>query len=210
MSRIEDALVKASQKRQAVRLERTVQAEKRCKSGPTFGKLYWWQYGGMFLFLVLGFVLARMYESGATLPDKSVALTANREQNPRQAVIKPAPLPALHLPSSVLLHSPDPTYSSTHPGWERYAGDALEFRVFRKESVVKAIQVISRNGNVLPDSFVRTFLAEIAGGDLFKLNSGEEKGGFIIERGTAGNETAVVIYRKGHSGKIRAFVVACS
>jgi hypothetical protein len=208
MSRIEDALIKASQKRQTIEIDRMIQAELPSKSGSAIGKLRWWHFGGIFLFLALGFVVSRFYESGVIIPEKPKPVTADAVVKSRPAEIKAATLPAPRLPSSIPLQSLDPAYSSTHPGWERYAADSLEFRVFRKESTVKAIQVLTQKDNVITDSFVTSFLAEFAGRDLFKVHSGEEKGGYFIERGTAGNKADVAVYRKGPTGKIRAFVVA--
>ncbi|MDO9067519.1 MAG: hypothetical protein Q7W05_03570 [Deltaproteobacteria bacterium] len=112
------------------------------------------------------------------------------------------------LPTIIPLDSPDSAYATANPGWQRYATKSLEFRVFREANTVKAVQVLAKHENAITADFFTSFLGEITEKDLFKVKSGEEKDGYYIEKGFTGEMTEVVVYRKKPAGEIRALVVA--
>lgn len=212
MSRIEDALAKANQLRQSKANEsKGPEMVPPLPSEPGKGKRSWLYAAGIFLALAVGF---GMYPTAEELlvPSRPKPPVTGISEMPRATVQQPAPAKSSpqknRLPSCIPLDSPDASYSASHPGWQRYKTETLEFRVFRAESAVKAIQVISRQGKAIADDFFTEFLGEIAGRDSFKVQSGKEKEGYYIERGTAGDMAEVVVYREKPAGKIRALVVA--
>ncbi len=112
------------------------------------------------------------------------------------------------LPSCILVNSLDQSYSATHPGWQRYENDVLEFRVYREGSVIKAIQGIGRQGKTISGEFFASFLEETSGMDSFSLHSREERKGSLVEKGSVGSIAEVIVYRNNLNGQIIAFVLA--
>lgn len=182
------------------------------------GKAFPWRYGvGAGVALALGLGLYLRAEPPLQAPQAT-----GRELAPKPAASAPAgpaalaqprpgakpPQPARVLPKVVPLQAPDPAYAAAHPGWQRYQGDTLEFRVFREGKAIKAIQVLSRQGNPIPWQFFLGFMAEIANRDPFKVQAVQEKEGYYLEKGKAGEVAEVTLYRKKPSGEIRGFVVA--
>lgn len=211
MSKIEDALNKANQLRQSRLNAGKYQVPVHSPQlGLCKGKRFWQYSIGISLALVVVFGVQR-YAKEAHIPSQPKQPAADVSANLCQDVQHQAPVEASkrnnRLPTSIPLNSPDAAYASAHPGWQRYITKSLEFRVLQGESAVKAIQVLSRLENVITDEYFTSFLGEIAGRDLFKIQSSENKDGYNIERGTAGNTAKVVVYRKMPNGEIEAFVV---
>ena len=143
-----------------------------------------------------------------TLVKPPAALTQPADATPLQPAAAAAPQRTRKLPSVVPLHAPDPAYAAAHPGWQRYQAQALEFRVFREQGAVKAIQVLARQDQPISLDFFLSLMGEIAGGESFKVQAVEARDGYYIERGTAGGAVEVVVYRKKPIGEIRGLVVA--
>ena len=143
-----------------------------------------------------------------TLVKPPAALTQPADATPLQPAAAAAPQRTRKLPSVVPLHAPDPAYAAAHPGWQRYQTQALEFRVFREQGAVKAIQVLARQDQPISLDFFLSLMGEIAGGESFKVQAVEARDGYYIERGTAGGAVEVVVYRKKPIGEIRGLVVA--
>lgn len=212
MSKIEDALEKANQLRQN-KLNNNMGQEPAPPPplGPSKGKRLRQYSIGIFLALVVGLGVYR-YAKEVSIPSRPKPPASDPSGNPRPAAQHPAPAKSSpqnnRLPTSIPLNSPDTVYASANPGWQRYITNSLEFRVLRKENAVKAIQVLSRQENVITADFFTSFLGETVGKDLFNVKSGEIKDGYYIERGAAGDTANVVVYRKKPAGEIMAFVVA--
>lgn len=143
----------------------------------------------------------------ASIPALTSISSVSRPVVPAVAPEKPA-LPTTRVPSFIPLENPDTSYAAAHPGWQRYESDSLEFRVFRDKDTVKALQVLSKQGKEITDSYLALFLAEIAGNEPFKPLSGVEKDGYLIEKGPLGNTAKIIVYRKKDSQAIQAFVVS--
>jgi hypothetical protein len=112
------------------------------------------------------------------------------------------------MPSLIPLDAPDSAYAAANPGWQRYESKTMEFRIFRKDNMVTAIQVLSKQGTLIPAEFFASFLTEIAGRDSFRAKTKEEKDEYSIEKGVAGDTAKVIVYRKKATGEIKAFVVS--
>ncbi len=145
-------------------------------------------------------------------PRKDRQPTAEKAEKPlptgkNQTVSQP-PIKTNILPTAIPLNSADTEYAASHPGWQRYTTDSLEFRVFHENKNLKAVQVLARQENVITADFFKSFLAEIAGGDSLKVLSTENRDGYHIEKGKVGEKLEVVVYRKKTAREIRALVVA--
>jgi len=212
MSRIEDALAKASQLRNNnINDRKGTEPDLPLSIGLRTGNRRW-RYGiGICVGLAVCFGIYR-YAKEVLIPSRFKPPAEVVSGKSRPAPQQPAPVkPSTQknrLPTSIPLNSPDAAYSSSHPGWQRYVTESLEFRVFQEKSTVKAIQVLSRQEKPITVDFFISFIGEIAGTNLFKVQSVEEKDGYFVEKGTAGDTLDVVVYRKKPAGEIKAFVMA--
>lgn len=111
------------------------------------------------------------------------------------------------LPAFVPGDSLDKSYGKEHPGWERYLGQANEYRLFReKNGAIRSIQVLDRSGTGIQESFYVTILKEVAGVNAMRPVSSEIKEGYEIRRGESGG-LQVVQYRDAQGGRLRGVVV---
>jgi hypothetical protein len=212
MSRIDDALAKASQLRK-ININDGKSAEPDLPPSIVLRKgNRRWRYAiGISVGLAVCFGTYR-YAEELLIPSRSKPPAKVVSEKSRPAMQQPAPVKLStrknRLPTSIPINSPDSAYSSSHPGWQKYENESLEFRVFREESTVKAIQVLSRQGKPITVDFLTSFIGEISGVNSFKVQSVEEKDGYYIEKGTAGDTVDVVVYRKKPVREIKAFVIA--
>lgn len=126
---------------------------------------------------------------------------------PRQGAAPAAPAVS-SLPSFIPAAGRDSSFSARKPGWERYAGKSAEFRVFRSEGRIKALQVLAGRGHVISDLLLKSVLKEMTGGGGFVVGSSAQKEGFLIQRCKAARNAGLLIYRKKGTGDMRAFVVS--
>lgn len=142
------------------------------------------------------------------LSDKAVlsAIAENRgSKNP-----PPAPTPGArptNLPDFIPRSGYDKQFTAANPGWERYKGKVTEFKVLREAQSIKAIQVIDRGGQGVPESFMKGVLRQVTKAPDFKTETSEKKEGYEIKRGSIAENIKVVFYRDENGGKLRAFVL---
>jgi len=147
-------------------------------------------------------------DAAMQLSDKAILSDIAGEQNrkeppgPAGASVRPTKLPDF-IPS----YGIDKKYGADNPGWERYKGQVTEFKVFREKDAIKAIQVIDRGGQGVPESFMKGVLRQVAKKPAFVLESSEKKDGYEIQRGHITGNLKVVYYRDEHGGRLRAFVM---
>ena len=111
------------------------------------------------------------------------------------------------LPSFVMASQRDFAYSKQKPGWERYLGKQLEYRIFRSGEKIKALQIMAAGTEPVSEIFLKEALKEFAGTSDYKILSKEKKQGYLIQRGNVGAKVDLMIYRT-QKGLIRAFVVS--
>ena len=146
-------------------------------------------------------------EADARLSDKAVitAIAANRNAKERPA--NPGSARISTLPDFIPRGGLDKGYAQSNPGWERYMGQVTEFKVFREGQQIKAIQIIDRGGNGVPESFMKAAIGQLTRNPAFVQASTEKKEGYEIQRGQVADNLKVVYYRDADGGKLRAFVV---
>ncbi len=142
------------------------------------------------------------------MSDKAV-LTAIAENR-----VSKSPTPAAatgtrptNLPDFIPRNGLDKQFSTTNPGWERYKGRVTEFKVLREADKIKAIQVIDRGGNGVPESFMKGVLRQLTKNPVLSTELSEKKEGYEIQRGRIADNIKVVYYRDENGGKLRAFVI---
>ncbi len=111
------------------------------------------------------------------------------------------------LPEFVPQSGLDKKFSAANPGWERYRGKVTEFKVLREANVIKAIQVIDRGGQGVPEAFMKNVLHQITKTPDFSIETSEKKEGYLIQRGKVAKNIKVVYYRDENGGRLRAFVL---
>jgi len=102
----------------------------------------------------------------------------------------------------------DKQFGTANPGWERYRGRVTEFKVLREAKAIKAIQVIDRGGQGVPEAFMKDVLRKVTKKPSLSIDSTEKKEGYEIQRGRVAENIKVVYYRDESGGKLRAFVLA--
>jgi len=211
MSRIEEALAKANERRIEGGMPgngaQNVIPEKNGRAKVKWG----WKCAIGGIALLLGCGLYLFAADGLRINTCNPVNVINTGKSPRvvnQAPPEKAPMRENRIPSFILSSSPDPAYSSAHPGWQRYETDAMEMRVYREADEVRAIQVIARQGKTISGAFFTAFMNEIAGGEKFKLLSRDVRDGCLVEKGLAAGIAEVLIYRNKPAGGMSAFVVA--
>ena len=142
------------------------------------------------------------------MSDKAVlsAITENRDsKNPVPVAASGMRLKTL--PDFIPRNGFDKQYGTVNPGWERYKGEVTEFKVLRQDQTIKAIQVIDRGGQGVPESFMKAVLRQVTKKPLLNIESSEKKEGYEIQRGRIAENIKVVYYRDDNGGKLRALVL---
>ncbi len=117
-------------------------------------------------------------------------------------VVQAAPDP---LPSFIPQARPDKSFATQNPGWERYLGAKAEYRVFRSDARIKALQVLALSGEEISSSLLKSILKEFTGSSEYRVVSQEKKSGLDVSR-ARGNNSELLIYR--NNTIVRAFVVS--
>ena len=112
------------------------------------------------------------------------------------------------LPSFIQAEWRDLQYTVLNPGWERYVSSDLDFRVFRENGAIKALQVIFLRDPALSENFLSSVLKEFGCAGSLKAENLALKGGFLIEKVTVNGPVELVTYRKEADRKLTAFVLA--
>jgi hypothetical protein len=110
------------------------------------------------------------------------------------------------LPSTVS-GRPDPAYGKSHRGWERYLNPAAEFRVYRENGSIRALQVMGRSGHGISALLFESTLKEIAGSSGYVVETRTRQGNYLVEKGRLKNGAGIIIYRREPDRLVRAFVV---
>jgi hypothetical protein len=142
------------------------------------------------------------------MSDKAVlsAIAENRTPKAPAAAAPTAARPT-NLPDFIPRYGFDKPFSAANPGWERYKGQVTEFKVLREGQAIKAIQVIDRGGQGVPESFMKGVLRQVTKNPNLKTETSEKKEGYEIQRGRIADNIKVVYYRDENGGKLRAFVM---
>ena len=100
------------------------------------------------------------------------------------------------LPSFIPSSGLDPAFAAQNPGWERYLGDGSEFRLFRENGRLKAVQVKANKGRVISDSLLKSMLVELTGANEYRVKSREKKLGFLVSHATVNGKAEMLMYTK--------------
>ena len=121
-----------------------------------------------------------------------------------KSVLKPG---LKSLPPIVAETKFDAAYGKAHPGWQRFLGTRVEFKVFKEAGLYRALQVLERNGEPIPDQLFKRILLEFGRVDSYQVKSTGEKGKYLMEQGVTKGDVALTIYRNKSDHRMKAFVL---
>ena len=125
-----------------------------------------------------------------------------------QPAAKPEPRAGLKSPPAIVSHAKlDEAYGKTHPGWQRYLGNSVEFKLFREAGLYRALQVLPRNGEPIPDQLFTRVLVEFSGLDSYQVKSTGVEGKYLVEQGVTKGDVSLTIYRNKGDHRMKAFVL---
>jgi flagellar FliL protein len=139
---------------------------------------------------------------------KAVSSWSHKPVTAREMTGSQSPPLIRQLPASIRTAKPDPSFTASAPGWERYSSDTKEFRVFREQGAIRAIQVIALKGNILTDSFFKEFLREICREEPRAATQHSTENGYELENGALPCGAQFTTYRKHGNSSMIAFVVS--
>jgi len=142
------------------------------------------------------------------LSDKAVIKAIDESRTPqKQAAVASGNSRPTVLPDFIPRYALDKSYGQANPGWERYKGQVTEFKVYREGGAIKAIQVLDRGGNGVPESFMKAALRQVSKNPAVAMETTEKKEGYEIQKGQTADNLKVMFYRDDQGGKLRAFVL---
>lgn len=115
--------------------------------------------------------------------------------------------PSAPLPSFIPVQARDAGYSAANPGWERYTSSAREYKIFREQGAMKALQVLDRRNAGIDPAFFTSVLQNLAKVSDYRLESRETKGEFLMKRGRLTPTSHVILYKSRSDKTLHAFVI---
>ncbi|WP_460595008.1 hypothetical protein [Geomonas sp. Red276] len=126
----------------------------------------------------------------------------------RPAATAAAPSAPHELPAFIPKGAADASYGATHPGWERYQADGLEYLVFRDQGAIRAIQVVAKEQGTITVPLVKTWVLIATGAELPAATTVRQQGGFEVSGGLLANGAEFALYRSVPEGDLRGFVLS--
>ena len=118
--------------------------------------------------------------------------------------------PILHLPAVIVANSADPAFAAANPGWQRYRGERIDFRVFCPKGEIKVIQVIGQGQAALENAFLDAFLLDLLRNRDRRITFTSSKDGYLVEKGNVANNAEIIVYRQEKTDRIKGFVISFS
>jgi len=123
---------------------------------------------------------------------------------PRKPLLPPV---ARKLPLFFPRVPPDSAYSATHPGWERYPGEGLDYLAYRENGRLLAVQIIAGPEGKINQSFVRMCIRETTGLEDGENWTKKQHVEFLLETGTLRDRGEVAVYKRLPGNEIRGVVL---
>lgn len=115
----------------------------------------------------------------------------------------------LHLPAVIVANRADAAFAADNPGWQRFPGERIDFRVYRENQHIKVLQAIV-HGEPVADEFLNAFLLDFFGSSECAISSTATREGYLVQKGTASNDSEIIIYRQDKTNLIKGFVISVS
>lgn len=161
------------------------------------------QLGLVYLLLTIAVAAGLFFYARGKVATPRLAATPTLAPKP---VAKP--LPGIgSLPAVIPLKGLDPSYAKQHPGWERYSDDSQEYKIYRKDATIVALQIIDHSGKGLPPALIGRVLQETTGNKNYTIASTAPKEGFVIEKGTATAHAKLILYKRRSDRQVSGMVL---
>jgi hypothetical protein len=122
---------------------------------------------------------------------------------PAQVAVSKPDVPPSFIPKAGY----DAAFSGKNPGWSRFLTERRDYRLFKTEGRLRALQVLAvGNGSIAPAE-LQQILHELTGTGHYRTDSRESRGGLRLERATVPKRAELLIYRSLNNGAIKAFVL---
>jgi hypothetical protein len=168
-----------------------------------------WLYGGG---LAVAVILAALvyYLTHAPRPvprAKAPVSVVPKAQAPQPPVAQTSARIA-RLPEVIPLSGKDPGYEAKHPGWSRYVGNGMEFKVFSDKGEIKAIQALAAGTQPIPDDTMKLLLGQIFGYASYSSAAIVEKRNYLVQQARLPGGAEMLVYRKKSTKGIRGIVIS--
>jgi hypothetical protein len=144
----------------------------------------------------------------AVTAPKAVSAPVTPVQKPVSSSPKPLSKVADTLPSFIPAGSRDNGFIGKGPGWERYLTSSHDFRLFRTNGRIRAVQVLSAGNRPIGDAFLKSALQELAGGIELKIVTSQKKQELLQQRYIVNGRAELLTYRNRTSKDLLAFVLS--
>jgi len=114
------------------------------------------------------------------------------------------------LPAVIRPEWRDPSYARANPGWDRYVSAGYEFKVFRENGFIRALQVVSTAKQGITDSFLGALLREMGHGGPLPEGTVEKRDGFLVKKVVIDGFAELVTYREEGAERAKALVLELS
>lgn len=170
----------------------------------------WLYAGGLAIAVILAVVVNYLTHPSRPLPQQGPPVTpVPKAEAPRPAPVQPEPgARILRLPEIIPLSGKDPGYEVAHPGWSRYAGDGMEFKVFSDKGEIKAIQVLAGGVRPIPEDMPKSLLGQIFGEAQYSSAAPVEKQNYLVQQSRLPGGAEMLVYRKKSAKGIRGIVIS--
>lgn len=112
-----------------------------------------------------------------------------------------------HLPAVIVANKADAAFEVGNPGWQRFCGERMDFRVYRQDRKIKVIQAVV-HGEPVGNEFLSSFLLDLFGSSDCAIASTENREGYAVQKGTAAHGREIIIYRQVKTNLIKGFVIS--
>lgn len=166
--------------------------------------------GGLAAALVLAALIYYLSHHTRPVPQaRPQVSSAPKAQAPRPPATQPETRARIaRLPESVPVAGRDPGYEPGHPGWSRYTGDGMEFKVFSDKGEIKAIQVLAGGARSIPEDMPKSLLGQIFGYASYSSVSSVEKQSYLVQQASLPGAAEMLVYRKKGAQGIRGIVIS--
>ncbi|ABQ24585.1 response regulator [Geotalea uraniireducens] len=169
------------------------------------GKNRFWLFAIASVALVA--ILFYLLAGGKKQPAKTITVKPASVSAQSAAKQTPTPSRLTRLPAFIPAQGVDAAYAKTHPGWEKYITNKLEFKVYREKDFIKALQVIDLSGGAITEGYLKDVLKEVGGDSAYAVATKAEKGNYLIEKGSISAAGRIITYRDKSSLHLKGFVV---
>jgi hypothetical protein len=169
----------------------------------------WLYIGGLAVAVVLAalaYYFTHPSRNGQAKPAASVAPKVRAPQPPTAHPETGARI--ARLPEIIPLSGRDPGYEMQNPGWSRYAGNGMEFKVFRDKGEIKAIQAIAGGTQSIPEDMPKRVVGQIFGYASYSSAAPVEKQDYLVQQSRLPGGAEMLVYRKKSTNGIRGIVIS--